>query len=51
VVVVLSARRAGASAVPDRRFGVAQGRDEVTAASRATLSALNRYLSLTASAR
>jgi hypothetical protein len=51
VVVVLSSRRAGASATPDRRFGVAQGRDEVTAASRATLSALNRYLSLTASAR
>ncbi len=51
VVVVLSARRAGASAVGDRRFGVAQGRDEVTAASRATLSALNRYLSLAASTR
>lgn len=51
VVVVLSARRAGTSAVADRRFGVAQGRDEVTAASRATLSALNRYLSLTAGTR
>lgn len=46
VVVALTPRKTEPPATGDRRFGVAQAGDEVTAASRATLAALNRYLSV-----
>lgn len=47
VVVVLGARRATTARRPslDDRIGVAAGTDDAEAASRATLGALNRYLS------
>jgi len=46
VVVVLAPRRSASSAVlgADERMGVAAGDDDVEAASRATLGALNRHL-------
>lgn len=46
VVVVLAARRGEQVAGAAERLGVAAGRDDVETASRATLSALNRFLSL-----
>lgn len=51
VVVALVRRQADASSGGGRRLGIAGGKDQVEAASRATLSALNRLLSSTLSLR